>query len=660
MTEQRVFEVVGVHRVDVQQIVGQLAGLLGQVVVDLLRQVVNDSPLEVLDGDEEGREHDCGDRHLPAARGSKAEEETANDDERVLQDGADAVEDVAHATTVDAEAGGESAGEVAGIVEEGDGRVDELVEATRSHLHDEVFQQRAARAPVDDGSEERAEGGDDHGQSELPAAGLEAVQVEVVEDGLDHGGAVAEYGREEEAKNCADQTHPEQVLTRSGELQEAGEHVTLPCRSLVRSGVFLAAGRFRLIDRRVLRFGNDLFLTVFCNHPVLCVCLRAVQTRVHAVLLHQLVVSALLDDVSLVHYHDAVTHTNAAQTMSHHHDAQSLLLANAIQRLLNDLFTLTVQRTRRLVQHQHARVTQQRASNRDSLLLTSRQRRTQLTNICVVTLRELTNEPICLHQLRCLHHLFLARVHTTIQQILANRSTEQHGLLRHVTDLIANPFHRQVLHIHTIPRYHATRRTIQTHQQLQNRALPTTTLAHDAHHLVLVDGQIEVVENHGVARLVLEGHVAEDDVALVGRRLLALLVHHLVLVVDHLQEERRRHARLRQRLERGEGVAQRHEGLQQGEVDGNHLAAHQTVSAVVEPAGADLVADVLTCAREITGGVETDLDRVGEGGSAAGVEELRRIVSALTVHDCDRDDEEQRVGHLIRPGHRPEGDTTSR
>ena len=142
---------------------------------------------------------------------------------------------------------------------------------------------------------------------------------------------------------------------------------------------------------------------------------------------------AFLHDLSFLHHHNAVTRSNAAQPMRHDHDAQSLSLrfvlspSNAAQpmrhdhdaqslslrfvlspdrfhRVLHDFLALRVQRTRRFVQHQNSRVSNQCTCDCNALFLPSRQRASQFAHISVVSFRERSNERIGLHQFRRFHH----------------------------------------------------------------------------------------------------------------------------------------------------------------------------------------------------------------------------------------------------------------
>ena len=152
--EQGGLKVVRVDGVDVQQIVSQLAGALREELVHSLGDARYDAPLQVLHSHEEGRECDGDDGEPPVARGGEAKDKSGDGEEDVLDHGVHAVDQVADAATVDAESRGERGGQVVGVVEEDDGRVDELAEAARAEVGDQVFADDGVALPVQRSADE--------------------------------------------------------------------------------------------------------------------------------------------------------------------------------------------------------------------------------------------------------------------------------------------------------------------------------------------------------------------------------------------------------------------------------------------------------------------------------------------------------------------------
>ena len=148
---------------------------------------------------------------------------------------------------------------------------------------------------------------------------------------------------------------------------------------------------------------------------------------------------------------DHVTIHNRTQTMSHCHHGTWMTTTPTLQRLQELLLVLTVQRTRRFVQQQNRRLANNRTSQRQSLLLTTRQRLPCRAQIRLKSIRHLVYE---VHTQRLLTHtlqLFITHfaIHTH-QHILADRSTEHARLLVHHAQLTAEPIQIQLVHIHII------------------------------------------------------------------------------------------------------------------------------------------------------------------------------------------------------------------
>ena len=84
----------------------------------------------------------------------------------------------------------------------------------------------------------------------------------------------------------------------------------------------------------------------------------------------QLLVGAVLCDLTLVHDHDAVTLLDRRHAVRNHHTSAAFHCP--IERLLHDFLTLFIQSTRCFVQNHDLRRLYKRTSNRDPLLLSAR------------------------------------------------------------------------------------------------------------------------------------------------------------------------------------------------------------------------------------------------------------------------------------------------
>ena len=187
------------------------------------------------------------------------------------------------------------------------------------------------------------------------------------------------------------------------------------------------------------------------------------QTRVERAALQQLLVLAECHNGAVAHHEDDVAVHNRTQTMSHGHHGTRMTTTPTLQRLQELLLVLAVQRTRRLVQQQNRRLAKNRASQRQALLLTSRQRLPCRAQIRLKSIRHLVYE---VHTQRLLTHtsqLFITHFNiNTHQHILANRPTEHTRLLVHHAQLTAEPIQIQLVHVHATQRYHTRIGTVET------------------------------------------------------------------------------------------------------------------------------------------------------------------------------------------------------
>ena len=85
----------------------------------------------------------------------------------------------------------------------------------------------------------------------------------------------------------------------------------------------------------------------------------------------QLLVGAVLCDLTLVHHHDAVTLLDRRHAVRDHHTSAAFHCP--IERLLYNLLALLIQSTRCFIENHDLRRLNQRSSNRDPLLLSARE-----------------------------------------------------------------------------------------------------------------------------------------------------------------------------------------------------------------------------------------------------------------------------------------------
>mmetsp|Transcript_7570 Transcript_7570/g.20637 ORF Transcript_7570/g.20637 Transcript_7570/m.20637 type:complete len:255 (-) Transcript_7570:1167-1931(-) len=180
--------------------------------------------------------------------------------------------------------------------------------------------------------------------------------------------------------------------------------------------------------------------------------------------------------------------------MRHHH--RRAANHQAIQRVLHDTLALRVKRARRLVQKEHAGVLQDRASDRDALLLTAAHLNALLTNVRVVPLRKRADEAVRVRRLGGGNNLILRRIRLAKQDVLADRRREQRRLLRHKTNLRTQPAQVKLPHVLAVQEHAAGLRVVEALNQAHGRALAAPGLAHQGHGLAGINGQREIAEHN--------------------------------------------------------------------------------------------------------------------------------------------------------------------
>ena len=145
---------------------------------------------------------------------------------------------------------------------------------------------------------------------------------------------------------------------------------------------------------------------------------------------------AFLDDAALIQHHDQVGIHHTLDAMGD--DEGGAPNVQAAQRLTDEGLGFGIHRGGRVVQDQDARVFEQRAGDRDALLLPARQGDALFADQCIVSMGEGHDHVMHRRHLRRLFHLGLGQVAPhAIRDVLADRAREQERLLLHRADLAA-------------------------------------------------------------------------------------------------------------------------------------------------------------------------------------------------------------------------------
>src|SRR6516164_6358003 len=221
--------------------------------------------------------------------------------------------------------------------------------------------------------------------------------------------------------------------------------LTLPCcegelsswrsRQAERQGHALFRGGCDcIIDRRRSAVGR-LVVVVDQRQPfarLLGLALPAPHAGIEPVPRQQLTMGSALGDAAGVEHDDLVGADNGRKPMSNHQ--RCAVFRDPLQRLLDLVLGVAVERARRLVQHQNRRRLQHRTRNRDPLLLAARQFQATLADLGLVALWRHADEAIDLREPRSALDLGIGRTPAAVANVVADGIVEQHGILRHHAD----------------------------------------------------------------------------------------------------------------------------------------------------------------------------------------------------------------------------------
>ena len=119
----------------------------------------------------------------------------------------------------------------------------------------------------------------------------------------------------------------------------------------------------------------------------------------------------------------------------------------------------------------YARVFQNHARDRDALLLSAGQFQPALTDNGVITLRQAIDKIVDVGDLRRLPHLIHARILIRILDVVVDGVVEQHRILRHDADVLAQAGLSHVADVLPVDQDAAVIRFVKTEQQSRQRGL---------------------------------------------------------------------------------------------------------------------------------------------------------------------------------------------
>ena len=135
-----------------------------------------------------------------------------------------------------------------------------------------------------------------------------------------------------------------------------------------------------------------------------------------------------------------------------------------IERRLDGFFGVGIERGGCFVKHQNRCVFQQSACNRHALFFPAGNFQPALTHLRVQTFGQACQKPTQMRGLRRRQHLCVTRIGAAIANVVAQRVVEQHRILRHDADGLAQAFLRHGAHRLTINQNIAALRVIKSKQ----------------------------------------------------------------------------------------------------------------------------------------------------------------------------------------------------
>mmetsp|Transcript_28399 Transcript_28399/g.67582 ORF Transcript_28399/g.67582 Transcript_28399/m.67582 type:complete len:251 (-) Transcript_28399:186-938(-) len=188
-------------------------------------------------------------------------------------------------------------------------------------------------------------------------------------------------------------------------------------------------------------------------------------------------------------------------------DQRRATLAHLLECALDVVFSLCVQRARRLVQKHNLGVLEDGACNSDALLLAARQSQPALPHLRLPLLGEVHDRVVDLGRLGSLFHVVLGGVRAPVRQIVLDGVVEEHRVLGHHSDGLPQ---RLLLHIPDILPVDSNSpaavaiEVVEAEEEARYGAFACASLAHERRSGAGRDDEVDVAEDGGPRASVLE------------------------------------------------------------------------------------------------------------------------------------------------------------
>ena len=239
--------------------------------------------------------------------------------------------------------------------------------------------------------------------------------------------------------------------------------------------------------------------------------LAGVEAVVGAVGGHEGAMGAALDDLAVMHDHDHVRAADGRQAVGD--DEGGAAGHDLLDGVLDELLGHGVDGARRLVQHEDARVGQQRAGKGQQLLFAGGEGVAALADVGIIAVRQSCDDLVGRDGLDCGLDLIHCRVGTAVAQVFQDRAGEQVRRLQHVADVGVQPELAARTRVAAVDEHATLRRLKEAADEVHERGFARAGLADDGDVRALRDLEAEVLQHVLAAVGVAEGDVLELDIA---------------------------------------------------------------------------------------------------------------------------------------------------
>ena len=220
--------------------------------------------------------------------------------------------------------------------------------------------------------------------------------------------------------------------------------------------------------------------------------------------------SAPLDDLAVLHDEYDIRVADGRKAVGDHDRGPTV--DDRVDRALDLLLSDRIDRGRGLIEHQDARIGQDRAGKGDELLFACREHVAALAHVGLQPLFEPGDHLVRGDELQSPFDLLVRGFGLGVEQVFPHRAGKQMRRLKHIADRAVQPELRALARVAAVDEHAARRRLVEAADEVGERRLACARLADDGDVRPEGDLQVEMLQNVFVAVGILEADVAELDI----------------------------------------------------------------------------------------------------------------------------------------------------